>query len=117
MTRPTPRPEDLEAQVYGTERIEPETDLKAEGLKETISTILSAAAILAMAVGITWGVWPWLGPFALCSGAVWVALALAYSDASRQPKPVTLPRRSGVAVAPGPKSPGNLHTKGPGAKP
>ncbi len=117
MTRPTPRAEDLEAQVFGTDTLEPVTDLKAEGLKDTISTLLSAAAILTMAVGVTWGVWPWLGPFALCSGALWVAVALAYSDAARQPKPVKLPRRTGAAIAPGPSSPGNLHAKGPGAKP
>jgi len=116
MTRPTPTTDDLDAIVNGApEVIEPEPDPRAEAVKETISTALSTAAILLLVVGGILGAWPYWGAWSLCAGGVLLAILVAWSDANRRPKPVTVTERPKPS-APGPKDAGNLHTKGPGAR-
>ena len=96
---------------------EPETNERAESLKEVVSTLLSAVAMLAMATGATWAAWEPFGPIALTVGGVLLTLLLAISDAARRPKPETIETtRASKAPVPGPTDAGRMHARGPGAR-
>jgi hypothetical protein len=89
----------------------------AETVKEHVSTLLSNVAILAMVVGLTWGLWSHLGPWALCAGGFALAVLVSVTDFARRPQ--LLPEAEPAPPPkgpPGPTSAGNLHTKGPGAE-
>lgn len=90
--------------------------------KERVSTMLSTVAVLAITVGVTWGLWAHIGPWALCAGGLVLALMVQLADNARRASSggadglraqSTAPNEPGP---PGPTSPGNLHTKGPGAQ-
>jgi hypothetical protein len=98
--------------------------------KERISTWLSAVAMLAISTGLVLGLWfeaGW-GPWSLCVGGLVLAMMISYADHSRkvtsQPEPDPGQIEPGghpgrmrpTRRAPGPTSPGNIHTKGPGAE-
>jgi len=99
--------------------VEVPDDRDPERTKEHVSTVLSTVAILAIVVGLTWGLWPHIGPWSLCAGGVALAVLVTIADSARKPdalpavepdpEPVTKP------LVPGPTDAGNLHAKGPGA--
>lgn len=113
MTRPQARTvaPDLDP---GFLTIDPEPEPSAEALKDRISTWLSTVALVAMAGGVGWGVWPWLGPFAVAVGGGLLALFVVMADAGRKPVAVTA-ERPGRGPVPGPTDAGMMHAKGPGA--
>jgi hypothetical protein len=114
MTRPTPETSGPRQPEPDTFVIDPEVDTAAEALKERISTVLSAAAMLTMSGGVAWGLWPWLGPFAIAVGGLLLALFVGLADSARRPEPETI-KRPGRRPVPGPSDPGNLHARGPGS--
>lgn len=91
--------------------------------KERISTWLSAASMVMVVVGLTWTLWPRLGPFALVLGGcllgvlVGVADALRDRDSKPEPEAAGVPPTAPAMPLPGPSDPGLRHTKGPGSKP
>jgi hypothetical protein len=97
--------------------VEADDDHPAELVKEHASTLLSNVAVVAVAVGVGWGLWPHVGPWALCAAGLTLAALIGVADWLRRPRP--LPEAPGEAQPqpPGPSDPGRLHTRGPGAKP
>jgi membrane protein YdbS with pleckstrin-like domain len=82
-------------------------------MKEHLSTWLSSAAILAVAAGVTWGLWQFLGPWSLCIGGVVLALLVAIADVLREPAQSPPPAEpTGKPQPPGPTDPGNVHVSG-----
>lgn len=94
-------------------------DRDPELTKEHISTVLSTVAILAIVVGLTWGLWPRLGPWSLMIGGGLLAVLVVLSDTARRPIAAADPGPAGPAkpTVPGPSDPGNMHAKGPGSRP
>jgi hypothetical protein len=120
MTGPVPRtvsPEEMRIAAEAAAAMDVADDPGPDATKEQVSTFLSTVAMLAITIGVTWGLWPTWGPFAMCVGGVVLAALVSLSDLARRPEPAmpkpALPKPS----PPGPSDPGNLHTKGPGARP
>ena len=91
----------------------------AATMKERISTLLSTVAMLAMAGGVGWGLWPHLGPWAVAIAGLLLALMVSFADHARKTPDVDEaepPPKPSKPVPPGPTDPGNLHTKGPGSR-
>lgn len=120
-----PSDDDLDLIVNGMEREVGTAYLRSESLKELISTILSAVAIIVFSGGLTAGLWlqgvgstgGW-GPYALLPGGAMLGFLVSVSDSGRHktpPEPETAAEAPEGKLNPGPRSPGNLHTKGPGA--
>jgi hypothetical protein len=78
-----------------------------------VSLVLDAVAVLAVAAGVAWGLWRWLGPFSLAVGGVVVGVLVHLSEEVRKPRPLRQPgRRAGSGPPPGPTHPGTLHVSG-----
>lgn len=86
--------------------------------KEQVSTFLSTVALVMVTAGVTVGLWSHAGPWALCAGGVTLAVLVSFADYLRRPRPLPEvdPDPEPPKGPPGPTSPGNLHTKGPGAE-
>jgi len=119
VTRPTPSTVGPGGELVETFELEPVSDEAAEHLKEVVSTLLSAGAMVAVAGGVGWGLWPWLGPFAVAVGGLLLTVFVVIADAGRRPRPETVERSRSYrdSPVPGPSAPGKLHAKGPGATP
>src|SRR4051812_8369676 len=76
------------------------------------SVWLDVVAMLAVAAGVAWGLWPWLGPFAIAIGGVLLALIVYVSDAINEPHPGIPAAVDSPQPPPGPADPGNLHVSG-----
>jgi len=59
-------------------------------LIERASLLLDLIGLIAIATGISGGLWQWLGPWALCVGGAVVLAGSAF--ASRTPKPKADPQ-------------------------
>ena len=114
MTRPLPHTTDPDRRPDDEIVIEPETNERAEDLKERVSTVLSTLAMLAISGGSAWALWDRLGPLCVVVGGFVLAISVGYSDAARRPKSLTVKSDRKKSV-PGPSDPGRLHAKGPGA--
>jgi len=103
MTRPL---EDLPADL--TVEYGPET------IKEYVSTALDVAALIAVCGGVGWGLWPYLGPWAVVIAGVLLSLINLVAGAARQPKtlPPVVEDDPTPEPPPGPQHPGNLHVSG-----
>ena len=89
-------------------------EVSAEGLKETISTLFDAAAMLAVSGGAGWGLWPRIGPWSIVLAGVLLAALTAGSSWLRRPKVITEPDLAEALddQQPGPDHPGTLHVVG-----
>jgi hypothetical protein len=86
--------------------------IDAEGLKEVVSTVFDAGAMLAVSAGVGWGLWPLLGPWSLALAGVLLAALTALSSWLRRPKTIPEPAEVEPEVQPGPQHPGTLHVIG-----
>jgi hypothetical protein len=80
-----------------------------------VTLALDAVAALAVAAGVGWGLWPYLGPFAVAIGGVLLGLIVYLAEVIREPHP-DLPEPASPPepprVPPGPRDPGPLHVSG-----
>lgn len=85
-------------------------------VKEHASTLLSTLSMLAVVIGLGWGLWPYLGPWSLCIAGVLLGLIVSITDQMRKPPadppPADAPQKPKL---PGPSDPGTLHVGGAGA--
>jgi hypothetical protein len=98
-----------------------ELDDGPDMLKERISTALSTVAVLMLTAGLTWGLWPETGPWALSWGGALLAFLVTAMDRARRPvipeHPIKAQSTAPPKPLPGPTDAGNLHTRGPRSKP
>jgi hypothetical protein len=91
----------------------PADDLRdPELLKETISTFLDVAAMVAISVGVGWGLVTVLGVWGIALGGVVLGVLNLVAGIARQPVPAPEPEPEPVAVRvplPGPEDAGPLH--------
>jgi hypothetical protein len=83
--------------------------------KEHVSTALDVVAALAFSGGAAWGLWRWLGPFALMVGAVLLFSINAAAAVARRERPLPPAEDTDITPVPplpGPEDPGPLHVKG-----
>lgn len=92
--------------------VEADIDQRAEGLKETLSTLLDVAAMLAVAGGVGWGLWAVIGPWAVSVGGVLLFGMSALSSATRRPPEAAPQVVEEPEILPGPAHPGTLHVVG-----
>lgn len=121
MTRPPARTVSAPPAADTQDIVDFEVELTGDP-KEHVSTLLSTVAMIGFTVGLTWGLWPHIGPWALCAGAFALALMVSYADWRRGAEPAAAENPDGYRrqppgrpAVPGPSSSGNLHAKGPGA--
>lgn len=82
-------------------------------LQDVMGSLLDVAGILAVAVGATWGLWKWLGPFSLIVGGILLLMMSAVAAAMRdRPAPVEEKAMTPSEVLPGPGHPGRIHVSG-----
>jgi hypothetical protein len=60
--------------------------LAVPSFADRVSVVLDAVAVLGMAGGVGWGLWPWLGPFAVAVAGVLLSLLVFASSVLREPR-------------------------------
>lgn len=88
-----------------------------DAMKERISTWLSTLAILAMAGGLGWGLWPHLHAWCLPIAGAALALMVLWADLARRPPEAKPEPVLEEPPPPGPTDPGRVHVRGPGVRP
>ncbi len=80
-------------------------------LQDVMGSLMDVAGMAAIAGGTGWGLWPWLGPFALIpAGLILIFLSAIAAGMRNRPDPAPEAKRS--APLPGPAHPGNVHVGG-----
>lgn len=95
-----PNPEDLEPLVRNT-------------LQDVLGSLVDVIGMVAVAAGVGWGLWEWIGPFALIPAGLMLITLSAFAAALRnrpEPEPEEKPRVA--PPPPGPEHPGRLHVSG-----
>lgn len=85
--------------------------------KERVGIALDVAWMLAMAIGVTWGLWTYAGPWALTAGGLVLAAltnlaAYLRARADSEPAPLPVDVDPEPAPLPGPEDAGPLHVSG-----
>jgi hypothetical protein len=82
-------------------------------LQDILGSLVDVMGMLAVAAGTGWGLWEWIGPFALIpAGLMLIFLSAVAAGLRNRPEPVQEDPRPAVQPLPGPGHPGRVHISG-----